>query len=56
VAKKKRKPKDPSLVRLGENLRKAREDRGWSQEELASKAGVRHDRGKDTTMLKLDLT
>ena len=35
-----RKKKDPSLVRIGENLRKAREDRGWSQEELAFKAGV----------------
>ncbi|GFO83222.1 MAG: transcriptional regulator [Methyloceanibacter sp.] len=27
-------------MRIGENLRKAREDRGWSQEELAFKAGV----------------
>jgi len=35
-----RKKKDPSLVRIGENLRKAREDRGWSQEDLAFKAGV----------------
>ena len=35
-----RKKKDPSLVRIGENLRKAREDRGWSQEELAFQAGV----------------
>ena len=35
-----RKKKDPSLVRIGENLRKARENQGLSQEELASKAGV----------------
>ena len=35
-----RKKKDASLIRVGENLRKAREDRGWSQEELAFKAGV----------------
>ena len=27
-------------MRIGENLRKAREDRGWSQEELAFEAGV----------------
>jgi len=40
VAKKRPKPKDPALVRIGENLRKAREDRGWSQEELAFEAGV----------------
>jgi transcriptional regulator with XRE-family HTH domain len=40
VAKKKRKPKNPVLVRLGENLRKAREKRGLSQEELAFEAGV----------------
>jgi transcriptional regulator with XRE-family HTH domain len=39
VAKKK-KQKDPTLIRLGENLRKAREKRGWSQEELAFEAGV----------------
>ncbi len=32
--------KDPTLVRLGENLRKVREQRGLSQEELAFKAGV----------------
>ena len=32
--------KDPTLVRLGENLRKVREQRGVSQEELAFKAGV----------------
>ena len=40
MAKKKRKPKDPALVRIGENLRKAREKRGLSQEELAFEAGV----------------
>lgn len=40
MAKKKRKPKDPALIRLGENLRKAREKRGLSQEELAFEAGV----------------
>lgn len=32
--------KDPTLVRLGANLRKAREQRGWSQEELAFHCGV----------------
>jgi len=37
---KKRKPKDPELVRIGENLRRAREKRGLSQEELAFQAGV----------------
>ena len=37
---KKKKQKDPTLIRLGENLRKARERRGLSQEELAFQAGV----------------
>ncbi len=32
--------KEPTLVRLGSNLRKAREQRGWSQEELAFRCGV----------------
>lgn len=32
--------KDAALVRLGENLRKARRSRGWSQEELAFRCGV----------------
>ena len=32
--------KDRALVKLGGNLRKAREARGWSQEELAFKCGV----------------
>lgn len=32
--------KDQALVRLGANLRRAREKRGFSQEELAFKAGV----------------
>lgn len=32
--------KDSTLVQIGKNLRKAREARGWSQEELAFKAGV----------------
>jgi transcriptional regulator with XRE-family HTH domain len=32
--------KDQALVRLGRNLRKAREARGWSQEELAYRCGV----------------
>jgi transcriptional regulator with XRE-family HTH domain len=39
VAKKKRQ-KDPTLIRIGENLRKAREKRGLSQEKLAFQAGV----------------
>ena len=32
--------KDQTLVRLGKNLRKAREARGWSQEEMAFRCGV----------------
>ncbi len=32
--------KDPALVRLGANLRRAREAHGWSQEELAYECGV----------------
>ena len=32
--------KDQALVKLGKNLRKAREARGWSQEELAFRCGV----------------
>ena len=32
--------KDQALVKLGKNLRKAREARGWSQEELAYRCGV----------------
>ena len=32
--------KDSTLRRLGENLRKFREERAWSQEDMADKAGV----------------
>ncbi len=32
--------KDPTLVRLGKNLRAARTPKGWSQEELAHRCGV----------------
>ena len=32
--------KDRTLVKIGHNLRKAREARGWSQEELAHRCGV----------------
>ena len=32
--------KDQALVKLGKNLRKAREARGWSQEDLAFRCGV----------------
>ena len=32
--------KDQVLVKLGRNLRKAREKRGWSQEEFAFRCGV----------------
>lgn len=32
--------KDRVLVRLGNNLRKAREAQGWFQEEMAFRAGV----------------
>lgn len=32
--------RDPVLVRLGANLRKAREKQGWSQEEMAFHCGV----------------
>ena len=32
--------KDRALVRLGRNLREAREAKGWSQEQLAYRCGV----------------
>ncbi|MBI5764143.1 MAG: helix-turn-helix transcriptional regulator [Planctomycetes bacterium] len=32
--------RNPVLLRLGRNLRKARENRGYSQEELAFRCGV----------------
>lgn len=32
--------KDQVLIKLGRNLRKAREKRGWSQEEMAFQCGV----------------
>ena len=32
--------KDQALVRLGKNLRKAREAKGWSQEEMAFRCRV----------------
>ena len=32
--------KNQTLVRLGRNLRKARESKGWSQEEFAYRCGV----------------
>ena len=32
--------KDPMLLQLGKHLRKVREQRGWSQEELAFKCGL----------------
>ena len=32
--------KDPMLRKLGEYLRKVREDHGWSQEELAYECGL----------------
>ena len=32
--------KDPMLAQLGRYLRKAREKRGWSQEELAYECGL----------------
>lgn len=32
--------KHSALAKLGDNLRKAREEKGWSQEELAERAGV----------------
>ena len=32
--------KNPTLTRLGRNLRRAREAKGWSQEDLAFECGV----------------
>ena len=56
-------PRETVLGRLGANVRHAREERGWSQEELAYRAGLasvqisRIERGKReirvTTLIKL---
>jgi len=39
-----KKGKNPFDVEAGRRIRKARGDRGWSQEELAIESGWKHDR------------
>ena len=35
-----KRPRDPHLKRLGERIKALRQERGWSQEELAFRIGV----------------
>ncbi len=46
---------DPELVVLGDNLRKLRKHRGWTQEEMAARAGVNERHYQDVETGKAEI-
>lgn len=48
-------PPDRELVVLGNNLRRLRKERGWTQEELAARAGVNERHYQDVEAGKTEV-